>query len=83
MLQFELRVVLVEAEQRNHIIGLQHLECLDELVPADASLCVLAVPVEVLHELLQVGGLLVFGLVGQKHDLYFFGDLAKPLLYAC
>lgn len=64
MLQFELRVELVDAEQGNDIIGLQHLECLDELIPADTHLCVLAVLVEVLHELLQEGGLLVFGLIG-------------------
>ena len=65
MLQFELRVELVDAEQGNDIIRLQHLECLDELLPADAHLCVLAVLVEVLHELLQEGGLLVFRLVSQ------------------
>lgn len=65
MLQFELRVELVDAEQGYDIIGLQHLERLDELVPADAHLCVFAVLVEVLHELLQEGGLLVFGLISQ------------------
>lgn len=81
MLQFELGVELVDAEEGDHVVGLQHPQRLDELFPPDPHLRVLAVLVEVLHELLQEGRLLVLRLVRQQHDLYVLSDLVQPLLY--
>ena len=69
-LQLELRVRFIGAEESQHVVALQHAEGLEKLLAGDVGSSLrAAVPVEVLHELLQKGSLLVLGLVGQEHGL--------------
>ena len=81
MLQLELRVRFIGAEESQHVVALQHAEGLEKLLAGDvASPLRAAVPVEVLHELLQKGSLPVFGLVGQQHRLGELCHLLDALL---
>ena len=70
VLQLELRVRFIGAEESQDVVALQHAERLQKLLAGDVGSSLrAAVPVEVLHELLQKGSLPVFGLAGQQHRL--------------
>ena len=81
VLQLELRVGFIGAEESQDVVALQHAERLEKLLAGDVgSPLRAAVPVEVLHELLQEGSPAVSGLVGQQHRLGELCDLLDALL---
>lgn len=80
MLELELRIGLIGSIECDEISGLHQSKRLYEFIPSHIHLLVTAVLVEILHKLIQETTLLVFGLIGQKHQFGKFCYFVDTML---